>query len=252
MSAEVHGLPAFHDAPLGLQAARLVGARIAALWPDAARRDVAGYGWAAPYLDALPRGTGRRLLLHPAGADSAPGARVLESHWPLPDRCLDGIVLCHALEASPNPRALLRECWRVLRDDGRLILVVPNRLGPWSLFEHTPFGQGRPWSPGQATRLLEAQMFRVERRDAALFQPPFPWRWALGLAPLWEAPGRRLLPRFAGVLILEAEKDLFAPLPAGAVAVRRRIYAPVRGVGAAARSDARPGAVAAPGRVARR
>ena len=39
---------------------------------------------------------------------------------------------------------LLRECWRVLRDDGRLLVVVPNRLGSWALFDHTPFGQGRP------------------------------------------------------------------------------------------------------------
>ncbi len=244
MSEQVHGLRAFHASPLGGMAARLVRQRLAALWPEAGRLDVAGIGWARPYLKGLPSGPGRRLVLLPETLDPAderpaprPGdparpehALVEEARLPLPDRCLDGIVLAHALEASARPNALLRECWRVLRDHGRLLVVVPNRLGNWALFEHTPFGQGRPFSPGQAERLLEAQMFRVARRDGALFQPPLPWRWALGAAPLWEAPGRWALGRFAGVLILEAEKDAFAALPAGAISLRRRVVVarPVR------------------------
>jgi hypothetical protein len=36
-------------------------------------------------------------------------------------------------------------------------------------------------------------------------------------------------PRIAGVLLVEAEKDLFAGVPAGAVAVRRRVLAAAAG-----------------------
>src|SRR5690606_27591436 len=125
-----------------------------------------------------------------------------DARLPLPDTCLDGIVLVHALETSDAPLGLLRECWRVLRDDGRLLVVVPNRLGSWAHFDHTPFGQGRPYSQGQLARLLGDRLFRVTRREAALFLPPFSWRRPIGAAGLGDRLGRRLGGRFAGVMLV--------------------------------------------------
>lgn len=226
MSGEVHGLPEFYRAPTGQVAARLIGARITALWPDCAGLDVLGLGWAAPYLELWPRKPGRRIALTPPGLGRMPGsAQAPDSQLPLPDRSMDRILLIHGLEASEGAHALLRECWRVLRDDGRLLVVAPNRLGSWALFDHTPFGQGRPYSRGQLQRLLERQLFRVERREAALFVPPFPWRFALRGAALWDRLGRRAVRRLAGVTLIEAGKDVFAAIPAGSVAVGRRVVA---------------------------
>ncbi|MDW8399963.1 MAG: methyltransferase type 11, partial [Acetobacteraceae bacterium] len=106
-----------------------------------------------------------------------------------------------------------------------LMVVVPNRTGWWAYAEATPFGHGRPFSAPQLSRLLASAMFREVRRDGALFVPPFPWRTLLRGAAAWERVGRRIGPRFAGVAIIEAEKDLFGaiPLPVdNSVAVRRR------------------------------
>ncbi|MEI6161113.1 MAG: methyltransferase domain-containing protein [Roseococcus sp.] len=226
MSGEVHGLPEFYRAPLGRVAARLVRARVAALWPEMAGLEVLGLGWAAPYLCLWPGKPGRRIALTPEGLGPMPGcAQVQDRHLPLPDRCMDRILLVHGLEASEAAHALLRECWRVLRDDGRLLVVVPNRLGSWALFDHTPFGQGRPYSRGQVEGQLRRQMFAVTRRDAALFVPPFPWRFALRGAALWDRIGRNSLRRLGGVTLIEAEKDLFAAMPAGAPAMGRRVVA---------------------------
>jgi SAM-dependent methyltransferase len=226
MSGEVHGLPEFYRAPLGRVAARLVRARVAALWPDAKGLDVLGLGWAAPYMALWPEKPGRRIAFTPEGLGPMAGsASVQERHLPLPDRCLDRILLVHALEASEGAHALLRECWRVLRDDGRLLVVAPNRLGCWALFDHTPFGQGRPYSRGQLEGQLRRQMFSVTRRDAALFVPPLPWRFALRGAALWDRIGRSGLRRLGGVTLIEAEKDLFAAMPAGAIAIGRRVVA---------------------------
>jgi SAM-dependent methyltransferase len=226
MSGEVHGLPEFYRAPLGRVAARLVRARVAALWPEIKGLELLGMGWAAPYLGLWPDQPGRRIALTPEGLGPMPGcAQVQDRHLPLPDRCMDRILLVHALEASEGAHALLRECWRVLRDDGRLLVVVPNRLGSWALFDHTPFGQGRPYSRGQLERQLSRQMFAVTRRDSALFVPPLPWSFALRGARLWDRIGRNTLPRLGGVTLIEAEKDLFAAMPAGAPAIGRRVVA---------------------------
>jgi hypothetical protein len=68
-------------------------------------------------------------------------------------------------------------------------------------------------------------MFSVTRRDAALFVPPLPWRFALRGAALWDRIGRSGLQRLGGVTLIEAEKDLFAAMPAGAIAIGRRVVA---------------------------
>ncbi len=48
-----------------------------------------------------------------------------------PDRRFDVVTMFHSLEHLPEPRRTLREAGRVLRDDGVLIVVVPNLAG-WS------------------------------------------------------------------------------------------------------------------------
>jgi SAM-dependent methyltransferase len=46
---------------------------------------------------------------------------------PIPDCSLDAVIACHVIEHLANPIAALREFERVLRPQGRLVLVVPDR-----------------------------------------------------------------------------------------------------------------------------
>ncbi len=68
----------------------------------------------------------------------------------------------------------------------------------WAHVENTPFGQGQPYSPGQIGRLLAASLFRVERRDTALYLPPSSLRLVLRSARLFERAGRGVMPHLAG------------------------------------------------------
>ena len=160
----------------------------------------------------------------PAGAPNL-SCTAEEDALPFPDLCFDRVILVHGLEAADNARGMLREVWRVLKDDGRLLIVAPNRRGMWAHLETTPFGHGQPYSAGQIGKLLAASLFRVERRDTALYLPPSNLRLVLRSAPLLERTGRRLLTGLAGVTITEAVKDVYAALPLQTVPRRRLVLA---------------------------
>jgi SAM-dependent methyltransferase len=225
MGQEVHGLGQFYSTPAGGLTARLLRERLHALWPCLRGQTVLGLGYASPFLRLWREEAARCVALVPHHLPrwrwprSAPSRTAVaeEEALPFPDLLFDRILLVHGLEHAESTRRLLREAWRVLRDDGRLLVVAPNRRGLWAHLERTPFGHGHPWSAGQLEALLRRQMFRMERRDAALFVPPFRSRLLLRGAWVWERAGRRAWPAgLAGVTLVEASKDCFAALPAGA------------------------------------
>ena len=245
MSAEVHTPPEsaipespyrdFYHSATGRVAARVLRERLLELWPDLTGRRVLGLGHASPYLRLWRDRAERVLCATPVemGPQSwphgGPGLSTLveETELPFSDFCFDNVLLVHGLEAAENGRRLLREVWRVLKEDGRLLVVVPNRRGIWAHSDTTPFGQGRPYSPGQISRLLSRSMFTVEQRRGALFIPPFQARLLLRGAGVWERAGRALVPRFAGVTLVEARKEMFGAMPVGAVPAKgRRVLVP--------------------------
>lgn len=214
-------------------AARLLRDRVVAMWPELRGQSVLGVGYAAPYLRLWRDHAARCVAVTPAqmGATRWPaGAPSLsctaeEDALPFPDLMFDRVLLVHGLEGADNARRMLREVWRVLKDDGRLLLVTPNRTGVWAYLESTPFGHGQPYSSNQLGRLLAGSLYRVERRDMALWVPPTSVRLVLRSADLVERTGRRLTPTLAGVILTEAVKDVYAAMPVKPVPRRRLVLA---------------------------
>lgn len=231
MAADAQAAADFYGTPWGAVAGTLVRERLSLLWPDLTGMDVLGLGFAPPYLRAWRHQAARCIAATPAqvGATRWPveepnlGCLVDEGALPFPDLSFDRVLLVHGLEATENAPRALREVWRVLRDDGRLLVVLPNRLGVWAHVEATPFGHGQPFSPGQIDRLLKDCLFRVERRDSALHLPPLGARVVLRNARAWERAGRRAVPRLAGVTITEGVKDLYGAVPSAGRGARHRV-----------------------------
>ena len=235
MTTDTLAVADFYATSRGAVAAMLLRERLAELWPAETMRGTAvlGFGYALPYLRLWRDGAGRCVGLTPAciGVARWPaGAANLcctaeGDTLPFADLSFDRILVVHGLEAADHARRLLRELWRVMKDDGRLLVVTPNRRGLWAHVETTPFGQGEPYSPGQIGRILAEQLFRVERRDTALFVPPVSTRLVLRGARLWERCGRHMLPQFAGLTLSEAVKDVYAAVPRNAHPRRRLVLA---------------------------
>lgn len=234
---EVEELRRFYGGPLGHVAARTLRARLAALWPIEPGRSLLGLGYPTPYLSLWRDGRDRTAGCTYAsmGAIRWPRRRpglvtvAEEDRLPFPDLAFDRVLMIHALEHAENARRTLREAWRVLKDDGHLMIVAPSRTGWWAYSEATPFGHGRPYSPGQLERLLGTVMFRVVRRDVALFCPPLGWRGLLRGAGAWERAGRRFAPRLGGVVLIEATKDMYAAIPTGDAVPARRVVVGAEG-----------------------
>jgi SAM-dependent methyltransferase len=235
MWSDVIDLRDFYQSDLGQVARRMIRRQIGQIWPDIKGKRVLGLGFATPYLRAMQDEAERVIAVMPAGQGVLawpPNEKSLvcladEAELPLPDRCIDLVLMVHALESTEHVHSTLREVWRVLADGGKLLVVTPNRRGIWARLERTPFGQGRPYTPSQLSRLLRDTMFTPEAAATALFVPPFRSRMVLRSAPAWEQIGARWFPTFAGVLLVEAGKQIYGGSRVLERAVAQRRYLPI-------------------------
>jgi SAM-dependent methyltransferase len=222
MPLDVRELAAYYDGPAGQVARRVVLHRLRAVWPSLAGQRLLGLGHAMPYLRAFLPEAERVLAAapysqgaHPWGDDGRNLVTLTEErHLPFPDGGFDRILMIHGLEIAEAQRPMMRELWRLLTPDGRIMIVAPNRTSLWAQLETSPFGHGQPYTRSQLEKLLKDSLFQPERWDTALHMPPFRRRRpSFGMG--WERVGRRMWPKLAGVHIVEASKSLYSPVPTG-------------------------------------
>lgn len=210
----------FYQTPLGRKAADLILPQLKRLRPSAPGAHILGLGYPLPFLAAWPDAAST-VVLFPAerGVHRWPAvglntsALVDEAALPIPDAAFEFVLIAHGFEYARSPRAYLREVWRVLVPEGRILLVLPNRRGPWARIDRTPFGHGRPYSRPQVLRMLDDCLFETLATRSALFLPPSERRALIRGLAASEPVGRRLWPNFAGVLMVDARKTLFGAVP---------------------------------------
>jgi SAM-dependent methyltransferase len=234
---DVVDLREFYETRRGQVARHMVRRAVRSVWPDVRGQRVLGFGFATPYLRQFRSEAERVLAFMPASQGvmhwppEGPGlvSLVEETELPLPDYSVDRVLLVHGLENTETLRGLLREIWRVLTGDGRLLVVVPNRRGIWARSDRTPLGWGHPYSAAQLSRVLLDNMFIPTRTERALYVPPIANFTFLRSAPAWERMGARFFPTFAGVVMIESGKQLYAGTmtPAKQRKLRRPVVVPL-------------------------
>jgi SAM-dependent methyltransferase len=177
-----------------------------------------GLGYATPYLEDCTAEAQRNMafmlarqgVIHWPSEGPVQSALVDEFDLPLLESTVDLALVIHGLELTDAPDEMLKEVWRVLAPQGRLILAVPNRRGLWASFDSSPFGYGQPFSRPQLSRLLRESQFAVVSWSQALFLPPTTRPLFLSWAGFFESIGNRIMPAVSGVVIVEAVKQVYA------------------------------------------
>ena len=140
MHQDVVDLNAFYLTRLGRVTRRILGQQIRRVWPSVREEVVLGLGYPVPFLGLFREEADRVFAVMPAGqgvmAWPESGGRQValadDGVLPLPDGCIDRILIVHGLEFSEQRRPMLEEVWRVMRPDGRILVLVPNRHGLWA------------------------------------------------------------------------------------------------------------------------
>ena len=224
---------------LGAVAQRNLQRTMRTIWPDVKGANVVGYGFSAPLLRPFQKEAQRTLCFMPeaqgAGVWPRDGlsatALVRPGELPLPNGFVDRLVLTHAVESEPRLDALMEEVWRILAPEGRVLIVAANRQGLWARSDNTPFGIGRPFSARQLDQLLRDHNLTPESHTGAHYFPPSNKRFWLRTSGAIERFGRRVAAqRFAGALLVEASKQVFALPRNGAKARAGGLLAPIKGL----------------------
>lgn len=220
MPLDVVDLRSFYGSPLGEVARRTIGQIIRQRFSNCAGYSVLGVGYATPYLGVFRDEATRVLAFMPAeqgvvnwpSSGRSASALVEPTMMPLPDASIDRAIIVHSLELAKEPRDLLTEIWRVLTPGGRVLVIAPSRSGLWARMDATPFGHGQPYSLGQLRELMRETLFSPTHWAEALYAPPFKRRTLLHSAAMFEHVGAYLSLPGAGVLIVEATKQLYRPI----------------------------------------
>ena len=219
MQLFVRELAEFYDGHLGAVARRILLRRLRQIWPNVETQRLLGYGYAIPYLRPFLLEAERGVAAIPAhmGVAAWPPGKCLttliqEDALPFPDAFFDRVLVVHGLEGAESLRPLLRQLWRVLAPEGKLLLVAPNRASLWAQLDWSPFGQGRPFSRRELEAVLRDVLFEPVLWDRALYVPPLQAKTLVGTGAGWERLGRRFFPALGGVHLVEATKSLYAPV----------------------------------------
>ena len=218
---DADAVAAFYGTRTGAIARRILLTRLSRAWPQLNGLRLLGFGFTTPYLDAF--GAERAIAAGTAamGAPCWPEERCAslqceEDALPFSDALFDRVLIVHGLERAEALRPLLRQLWRVLAPEGRLLLVAPNRASLWAQVETTPFGQGRPFSRRELDRILREAMFEPQAWQRALYVPPFATQLLARDGRGWEKAGALLFPALAGLHVVEAKKSIYGMTPLAA------------------------------------
>ncbi len=233
MLYDVGKIDTFYNSTRGQMVARLLNKELSKIWIPSNKTSNLVVGFPSIF----PERSTMFPVLMPSEIGGMPweyenvvySALIDSTSWPLESDSVDYVLITHALEFILDKNGFLLEASRVLRSAGKLIMIVPHRGGLWSRAETTPFGHGTPFSKRQIFALLKNTGLNPEKCTRSLFLPPFVDKLPRVFSNQVEVFGERVLPLLGGVLIVEANKLVYAEPNKNRLATKKRLFVSVKG-----------------------
>ena len=145
--------------------------------------------------------------------------------WPYRAESIDQVIMVHDLEFIDEIDSYLRESWRVLKGEGRMVMAIPNRQSRWTRSDETPFGYGRLCHLKSIRKSLEKNHFCIDKTTQCLFFPPYAPKTRIGqlVQSTMDLTGEYIGLR-GGVYILDVSKHVYAPIKG----LKERVTAPAQ------------------------
>lgn len=169
-------------------------------------------GAPTPHYELLqPSPARNRVILdrHPG-----PGRSLIADHryLPLANDSVDGVVLPHTLDFSPDPHQLMREVERILIPEGKVLVSGFNPWSPWGirrLFQkHTgkPPWCGHFFSCKRVQDWFSLLGFDLDEVVYLHYRPPLHNQVVTQKLTFLEGLGRRVWPSLGGIYVMQGVK----------------------------------------------
>jgi len=137
---------------------------------------------------------------------------------PVQSDSVDAVLLPHTLDFCDRPHDVLREVDRVLRADGKIVVLGFKTGGLWGLRRMLP-GGGYP--PGLQSHISDRQLsdwlrllnMRIQGVERYFFKWPRRGNRGSKHASTWERRGQRWWPELAACYMLTAQKRVYTITP---------------------------------------
>lgn len=222
---DITTLHTFYQRPIGQRVAEELRTKIQNHWPHITALRLLSIGYTAPLIAELHNDAECALTLVPSSlgvSTKDQGAIALYdgTHLPLPDQCMDYILIAHSLENARDPSHFLSEASRVLAPAGRLLIIAPSALGAWSKdwrknsskSSKNPFSAGQSFHKTQIAQWLSDCALTHVQTSEALHWPPLENKAIFAVGQWLNQAGKMAHVLPAGVYLVEARKDLANPV----------------------------------------
>ncbi len=218
MNFNLDDLIKFYNSELGLNCVSIIQEKIELLLNENNDQKILGLGYVLPYLINKRIHSRVSFLSVPSANNKIKyikngynaSIETDEKAFPFNDLQFDKIFVSHWLEVSDRLDLVMSEIWRVLKGQGKIILVIPNAFSFWAVRENNPFGKCRPFSQTQIKKLLHLHGFEEIKLNFCIHFPPIYQKFLLTNYRSLEYIGGAIFKNFGGVMIVEATKFNYA------------------------------------------